>query len=34
MVKFYHGKDSNGKYWINLDHISFAKLEKIGRAHV
>ncbi|REJ50686.1 MAG: hypothetical protein DWQ51_14975 [Microcystis wesenbergii TW10] len=28
MVKFYHGKDSNGKYWINLDHISFAKLEK------
>lgn len=28
MVKFYHGNDSTGKYWINLDHVSFVKLEK------
>lgn len=28
MTNFYYGQDSIGKYWINLDHVSFAKLEK------
>ena len=28
MSNFYHGNDSIGEYWLNLDHVSFVKTEK------